>query len=463
MEFLIENGVLVKYNGDATNVLVPEEVTVIGDGAFEDRYHIQTVILPKHLKRIGNWAFSRLMNLSSIEIPEEVECIGLSAFRSCISLNKISIPDSIRQISGKAFEFCKSLTAVTLPDKIQVLAEKTFSNCMNLREISLPEGLKEIGSWAFEGCVNLTDIKIPDSTEIIEESAFLECTSLARIKFGKSIRKIKYNAFSETAWINEQDGDYVKIGHILIQYNGKAKAVVIPQDVTEINHGCFEYCKGIESVVIHEKVYSIEEKAFYGCSRLRFLTLPASLNFIHYDAFHSCPDLKIVVITGCNELDNGSEFWDLYQLIYPKKKADLKLYLPGEKDKLRFHDFIRSKGFGIEINFQVYDDKFQQINELREKAVMAVLRLLYPVSLKKENYNLYFWFLKSHIQEILEFFIKSEYLLFLRIVTELSLIPPENVEVFIQMAAGTKNVEITSYLLSYKNEVIGYTEKEYAL
>ena len=34
-DFVIENGVLIKYTGDDTDVVVPEGVTIIGNNSFE--------------------------------------------------------------------------------------------------------------------------------------------------------------------------------------------------------------------------------------------------------------------------------------------------------------------------------------------------------------------------------------------------------------------------------------------
>ena len=45
-DFEIADGVLVKYRGKDSEVVVPEGITVIGDESFMENYHIDKIILP---------------------------------------------------------------------------------------------------------------------------------------------------------------------------------------------------------------------------------------------------------------------------------------------------------------------------------------------------------------------------------------------------------------------------------
>ena len=44
-DFVIENGVLIKYTGDDTDVVVPEGVTIIGNNSFEF-CELTSVVIP---------------------------------------------------------------------------------------------------------------------------------------------------------------------------------------------------------------------------------------------------------------------------------------------------------------------------------------------------------------------------------------------------------------------------------
>ena len=45
-EFVIEDGVLVKYNGNSETVIVPEGVKEIGEYSFKDNTAVRKVFLP---------------------------------------------------------------------------------------------------------------------------------------------------------------------------------------------------------------------------------------------------------------------------------------------------------------------------------------------------------------------------------------------------------------------------------
>lgn len=103
-EFLIEKGTLKKYLGTDIHVLVPDEVVVIGDGAFKNQNKLISVTLPEDITSIGHYAFSGCRNLTSIEIPYRVTTIGDYAFKGCKRLPVIDIPESVRRIGRGAFD-----------------------------------------------------------------------------------------------------------------------------------------------------------------------------------------------------------------------------------------------------------------------------------------------------------------------------------------------------------------------
>jgi len=56
-DFIIENGVLIAYNGANETVIVPDGITAIGEIAFEWNENLKQVILPQSLQEIGFFAF----------------------------------------------------------------------------------------------------------------------------------------------------------------------------------------------------------------------------------------------------------------------------------------------------------------------------------------------------------------------------------------------------------------------
>lgn len=135
-DFVIRGGVLEKYNGAATEVVIPDSVKIIGDSAF-----------------------SGCKGITSVVIPDSVQEIGSGAFRDCIALPHITIPDSVQKIGWDAFAGCQSLTAITIPDSVKGIGSSAFKNCSSLTSLTIGNSVTYIGSYAFGGCSSLRTVE----------------------------------------------------------------------------------------------------------------------------------------------------------------------------------------------------------------------------------------------------------------------------------------------------------------
>ena len=173
--FIIKKGVLLHYDEISEDVVIPEEVTAIGDQVFQDCQDLKTVEFPDTLKSIGGAAFRRCSGLTEIEIPEGTE------------------------LDNYAFEYCSGLQRVVLPDDLEFIPNYCFSNCISLTDINLPEHLRDISWWAFDSCTSLTEVTIPKSLDCISWRAFGNCTSLSKVIFEGGEYAIYSEAFIDNA------------------------------------------------------------------------------------------------------------------------------------------------------------------------------------------------------------------------------------------------------------------------
>ena len=173
------------------------------------------------------------------------------------------------------------------------------------------------GYGAFEGMVEITSITIPEGVEEIAACAFYGCTKLETISIPGSVWGIGQDAFTNTPWLQKfENEEFVIVGDsVLIEYNGNALNVVIPDTVKHVG-AVFCGNETIKSVVVPNSVYTIAPVAFMNstvsrvelgnnvlsigvlafsaCTDLYYINLPDSLKRIEAGAFYSCSSLRFL-------------------------------------------------------------------------------------------------------------------------------------------------------------------------
>ncbi len=107
ISFTIRNGTVltdVMCPEGTSTMTVPDGITEIASGVFQQMQEIKAVILPKGLQKIGDRAFLMCTALEEIILPQTVTHIGNSAFRDCQSLKSISIPVGIQDIGSNSLK-----------------------------------------------------------------------------------------------------------------------------------------------------------------------------------------------------------------------------------------------------------------------------------------------------------------------------------------------------------------------
>ncbi len=286
-DFVIDqNGVLTKYNGPGGAVAIPDGVTSIGDGAFENCSSLTSVTIPGSVTSIGVEAFYNCSSLTIVTIQDGVMSIGWRAFGFCTRLTSITIPDGMTKIDAYAFSFCRSLKSVTIPNGVTSIGVEAFSECSSLQSITIPKSVTEIGELAFLSCSNLTNITIPNSVTSIGFGAFQGCSSLKSITIPDNVTTIDGLAFYRCSSLTSVTipDSVTSIGGEAFSKCSSLKSITIPDSVTSIEDGSFEDCISLTNLVLGRGIKQISSRAFQGTG-LSSVRIPESVEYLFNDAF----------------------------------------------------------------------------------------------------------------------------------------------------------------------------------
>lgn len=352
---VIENGVLLDYKGEKTEVVIPEGVTEIGGGVFFEK-DVISVTLPKGLQIIGDGAFnfSKIENinlpegvttignhafantkLTSIEIPNSVKQIGESAFYFCENLSKavisegvekigeyafektaltnITLPKSILEVGHDAFQSCENLTSVTiksgaldesvfenctalenvtLEEGVTNIGTATFSGCKKIQEITIPSTVEKVGTFSFDKCDGLESVELKDGVEEIGNYAFYNLPKLSKVIFGEGLKRIGDAAFADNSLLKEIDLVSVEeMGESVFDNCSGITNVTLRTGVKRIGNASFKNCKNIQNVTIEPGLEYIGENAFEYAEKLKEISIPSTVSIIDDDAFGFCNNL----------------------------------------------------------------------------------------------------------------------------------------------------------------------------
>ncbi len=147
-EYIDDKLCLKKYLGKDEAVKIPDNVSIIGERAFE-RTNVYTVIIPDSVYEIEGLAFANT-KLKSIIIPDSVTSIGYSAFM-CSEIKDIKLPCGLTKISNGLF-YESSLENISIPETVIEIGEEAFEGT-NIKTIELPYGITKINRYLFLGQV----------------------------------------------------------------------------------------------------------------------------------------------------------------------------------------------------------------------------------------------------------------------------------------------------------------------
>ncbi|MEI6579911.1 MAG: leucine-rich repeat protein, partial [Eubacteriales bacterium] len=321
----------IRYNGDGGKVTIPNGITAIADGVFNENSNVLSVTISSSVKSIGNLSFAGCKNLTELVINSGVTQIKYGAFQDCSGLATVSIPKSVASIGQNAFngtpwlqnysgdfvvvgknmliKYKGSEKSVKIPKSVKSIGDYAFSDCKTIKRVAFPKKLRSIGDFAFAGCENLATMVIPNTVTSIGESAFYKCKSLTgTINIPKNVTAIGRNAFWDCTSIGSfcisnsvtNIGEFafrgctnlksIGVGNKNVAYSSQDGVLFNKAKTTLIQYpnqksGPYEIPEGVEI---------IETWAFFGCSHLKKITIPNSLKEIGWGTFENCLKLKEV-------------------------------------------------------------------------------------------------------------------------------------------------------------------------
>ena len=240
--------------------------------------------VPEGTKNIGYYAFS-CGNLSKITLSGGIESIGSSAFENCSLLKSITLPDSLKRIGTYAFHW-SGLESIAIPDGVEFIDNSAFAGCENLKSVTLPAGLKAVPECCFESCGLLETVVIPDAITEIGANAFDSCSALTEINYGGT--RAAWNKMQALPTLPEQVKVYCKdefkpmdetglqitTDNVLMEYNGTATDLVIPERVVRIDFRC-KNNNYVKRVFIPKNLTVITGGAFEGYNSIEKFVVDA--------------------------------------------------------------------------------------------------------------------------------------------------------------------------------------------
>ena len=288
-----------------SEVVIPDElggtaelkgfpVTTIQGSVFNDCKTLTKVTISNNVTSIGDWAFQSCGKLTDVILSDQLTTIGRGVFYNCYSLTSIIIPNSVTTIGEEAFAACNKLADVQLSNQLTTIERSAF-NGSGLTSITIPSSVTTIGEYAFGNCYNVTKV-ISEIMEPKEVDAFngwdYNATLVVPEGLVATYKSLSgWNNFGmiiedgETVAESEKTEEGIKYALRQAEDNSVyyAATEITDAEMTEIViptelDGCpvkaiegwnfFQNCKSLTKVTIPSSVTAIDGNPFYSCMKL---------------------------------------------------------------------------------------------------------------------------------------------------------------------------------------------------
>ena len=187
------NGVLTKYTGTDSEVIIPDNVTKINSRAFENNVSVEKIVVNESCTNIANSAISNCQNLKEVVINSKSITFGTSS--TCVlgtnSLKVTGYPYSEVPLYCDKFE---NLTFNPLEqpeeEKFTIDSNGTLIRYWGNDEVVIvPDGVKKIGRENS----TMKKLILPESCTAFNRGALIDCTTLTCVDIGSRELKLSFN------------------------------------------------------------------------------------------------------------------------------------------------------------------------------------------------------------------------------------------------------------------------------
>ncbi len=169
------------------------------------------LVIPEEVTCIGQFAFYYFTNIETLTLHDKLITIEDQVFEGSKKLSKIISGNNVQTIGAGAFFRCYSLVTITLPDSVVTIGDYAFEHCINLVEFNMGKGVEIVGAGAFIECDLLKHVTMKNNIQIIKEYAFLRCPVLEKITYCGTAEEWE-NITKENTW-NEDAGEFTIAYH----------------------------------------------------------------------------------------------------------------------------------------------------------------------------------------------------------------------------------------------------------
>lgn len=161
------------YDCSFTSVTIPDGVTIIKYGAFQNCTELTEVTFGNSITTIEYSAFYYCLSLKQVTIPKSVTNIGVNVFFYCTALTHINVDAANPAYSSEngvlfnkdkttllRYPAAKPGTTYTVPKSVTCIGESAFGQCTALKELTLLENVSKIESYAFEDFAAITKMTV---------------------------------------------------------------------------------------------------------------------------------------------------------------------------------------------------------------------------------------------------------------------------------------------------------------